>query len=104
MCSIYFCTLKAADSNMKHCLVLVQSTKIFVPYFKEIWIFATDFHRIPEYQFPLAVRQMGDWLTYADRRKNMTKLAGAFWDYANLLQPTLTLNSSNTACAKTLCV
>ena len=41
---------------------------------------------------------MGAGLTYADRRKNLTKPAGAFWHYANLLQPTPKLNSSNTAC------
>jgi hypothetical protein len=62
-------------------------------------MFATDFHRRPEYQVSREVHQKEVGLTHADRGKNMTKLAGAFWDYANLLQPILTLNSSNTACA-----
>jgi len=63
MCPIYFCAINAADNNKKHCLVLMQSAKSFVPDFNEIWILATDFHRLPEYQVPLAVRQMGAGLT-----------------------------------------
>ena len=63
---------------MKHALVLMQRSKSFFPDFNQIWIFATDFHRRPEYQVSREVHQMGVGLTYADRRKNMTKLAGAF--------------------------
>jgi hypothetical protein len=77
----------------------MQSAKSFFPDFNQIWIFATDFHRRPEYQVSREVHQMGAGLTYTDRLKNMTKLAVTFWDYANLLQPILTLNSSNAACA-----
>ena len=71
----------------------MQSAKhFFPPDFNQIWIFATDFYRRPEYQISREVRQTGDGLTYAVRRKNITKMACALWDYANPFQPILTFN------------
>lgn len=56
----------------------------FTSDFKQIWNLLTEFHEILSMKFHVKIRPQGATLIRADRRPDMTKLIGAFRDYAEV--------------------
>jgi hypothetical protein len=81
-----------AGNNKTHFGLYVKRP-IFLPYSKQIWSLYTDLHEVPSSNF-MEIHPMGDALIHKERstdrqtdgrtkgRKDMTKLRGAFHDYA----------------------
>ena len=56
---------------------------LFLSYFNETWILATDFRKILRYQISWKILPVGAELFHADRQTDMTKLIDAFRNFAN---------------------
>lgn len=69
------------DGKNKTYLSLIVKYPMFLPDFNQIWYFTADFH----WNF-MEIGPVGTALVYTDRRKDMTKVIGAFSDYANALK------------------
>ena len=57
---------------------------MFLSYCNQIWIFATNFHRSPQYQLSRkSIQRETRRYMRTDRRTDMTEVIGAFGEYAN---------------------
>jgi len=63
-----------------------------------MWIFSTDFHKIPQYQISRkSLLQQPSWYLWAEGRTDVTKLMGVFRDYEKA-RKTLIFTSPDVFC------